>query len=359
MDLTENFNPIKFIEKNYIVDNESNIKTIFFGKNYEFKYIDLKNSTIILNHDESSYYSKKNIFKFNLLIIIDYLKNYFEQIDIKIFFDHPSRNEQLIKKEGEGFKHNIYIQINKFEKYFDCGIDLIERNTFLSDEYDSGYYKYISSIVNLDYYKYFQEDTDNYDDFIKDIIYRLLIILCSINKDEFTLAIILFSCSEFKSNLESSNIKRDCEIFRKVIYAKRDNKINLKDWFEEIIPLDPDDGKELEWDNFVKYIKTIVYKFNFIDENYNISYDTFEKIILKINSELSIKIDYYKMIYQKTVNLVIESLKLIMDLIESSNKTKKYIPQYINYLLSDIVKYHDNEILEKIFDELDIYLSEN
>ena len=63
------------------------------------------------------------------------------------------------------------------------------------------------------------------------------------------------------------------------------------------------------------------------------------------------------MIYQKTINLVIESLRIIMDLIESSNQTKKYIPQYINYLLTkDIVKYHYITVLEQIYENLDILL---
>jgi len=348
MNLIEQFNPVKFIQQNYFVDQESYIKSIFFGKHYEFKYLDINN---LVSTNESINTSTIHIFKMNMLIIIDYLKYYFPDIEIKMFFDHSNRNECLIKNSETGFTHDIYIQINKSEKYFDCGID------FIPETFDLDNYKYISSLVNLDYYKYFQEDTDNYNDFMSELIYRLLIILCSVNRDEYTLAEILFSRTLTES--DSVIAKRDCDIFRKVILAKRDNNINLKNWFDEIIPRDVETGEELNWANFIIYCKSIVSKFNFTDNQTNISYDTFEKIILKINSELSTKIDYYKMIYQKTINLVIESLKLIMDLIESSNRTKKYIPQYINYFLTkDIVKYNDITVLEEVYENLK-FLFEN
>jgi hypothetical protein len=344
MEILNTFDINKIINNFEIFNNIKNTKKIYFGKNYEFSYFDLNNFAVDLNG-----LTNKDIFKFNMYLITSQIKPLFDQVQIQINYDSPCRNETLNKELEYCFTHDIYIQINKSNKYFDCAFDFVPKTFDINND------KYISSIVNLDYYKYFEEDIDSYDTFIENVVLRLLIILCSVNSDEYTLGEILF----VKSNLNSKTFKKDSEIFRKIIYSKKENKFNLYEWFEEILPTDLESGEDLTYDEFIKNIKSEVGKIIF-ESDQTITYDLFEKIIIEINSNYSKKISYYKNIYRKAINTLFLSLKTINELIIEFNKTKKNIPQYINtFLLNYITQYNDKTVLKSVYNDLTILFDKN
>jgi len=290
---------------------------------------------------------KKDLFKFNMFVLVNQLRTYFSDADINISFDKPNRNETLIKDYDDTHTHNVYIDMSYNEKYYDCGFDFLEKTFHVNEN------KYISAQVNLDVYKLFDEDVDNYNDYLENCIYRLLILLCSLFKNEYTLAEILFA----KANADDKNIKRQSAIFRKILYEYKNNKFNLRDWYDEIIPINLETGENQSWEEFIEFLNCILIEINYVDINC-IQYSDFEKIILEISSDISPKIQFYKMMYIQCNRTLMLSLKTINELIDQISKTKKYIPQYINnFLTNDLLKYHDKEILESVYENLKIYFS--
>jgi hypothetical protein len=345
--LVENtFNPINFL-KNFEGENfDDCIVTINFGTNLEFKYINFQN--INLTKSEITTY---DIFNFNMFFIVSKLSDYFKEINISLGYQVPNKNELIIKDVDHTIKHDVLISFNKEEKYFECGFNFIKKTFFVDG------YKNISSHVNLDYYKYFDEDVDNINIFMEDCIYRLLIIICSLIDDEYKLAEILF----IKSNRDLSDLKDQIEIFKKIINGKKNNFIDFKIIFSQLMPINPDNGLDMEYDEFMKYIEDNIFdgvKLN-LDDKDLLSWNDFELIILGLDKNISLNINYYKKIYTQAINTLLLSLKTINELIQQINKTKKYIPQYINQLLSkDIINFADEKLLDDIYEQLLDYFEE-
>ena len=344
--IKDSFNPLIFL-KNFEGENFNDcIGTIDYGTDLDFKYInfqniDLTNSTI----------TPQEIFNFNMFLVISKLLDYFKQTNINISYGVSNKNELILKDSDFTLKHDIYISFKQEQKYFECGFDFVKK-TFYIDEY-----KYISSIVNLDYYKYFDEDVDKIDAFMEDCIYRLLIILCSLNNDEFKLAEILF----IKSNRNLSGIKEQLEIYKKIIYGKKKEFMDFNEFYEEIIPVNPDTGLDMEYDEFKKYIVDNIFdgvELNFNNDNL-LSWDDFDLIILNIDKNISKIIINYKKVYKQAIDTLFLALKTINELIQQINKTKKYIPQYITELISkDIVHFADKDLLTDIYSQLTKYFDE-
>lgn len=333
-----------FLKNFTLVDQDKFTKKIIFGKNFEFNYLDFSN--LIYQNDN---FISKDIFKFNIYLIISQFKNMFKtNVEIRINFDSPCKNQILMFEFDKTDKHDIYIQfLGSNGKYSDCALDFVEKT------FDINKAKYVNSIVNLNLYRCFEEDIDNYDKFIENVIYRLLILLCNITKDEYMMAEILFA----KTNSTHKNIKKELEIFRKIIYSKKSNKFNLYEWWEEIIPTDIITGEDLEFNDFVKIIEADIGKINFeYNSNHHIiSYTLFQKIMLNINSKLSKKINDYKNIYIQSIDMLMEALRTINELVDEINKSKNYIPEYVNNLLSkDIIYYNNKDVLDKTYDDLKI-----
>ena len=343
----EKHNCVDCLDKFEVFEQNECIEKLIYGTELEFKYINFKK----IDFDESNF-TCMDIFKFNIGLVITQLTKHFPQILIKINYGVANRNEMLIKDYEKTIKHDIYIEFEKDGKYFDCGFDFVKKTFCIKN------YKYISSLVNLDYYKYFDEDTDNLGNFMNEIIYKILIILCSLDEDEYKLAEIIFS----NSNRELENLQEQVEIFKKVINGKKEGKINLIDFYEQIIPIDQETGEDLSLEQFVKLIETNILeekKIKLIDNKY-LSWDDFEWIIMKLDSNISLRVDKYKMVYVQGTNTLLSALKTIIDLIKQINKTKKYIPQYIdNFLSNDLINYSNKELLENVYQKLSDYFLNN
>lgn len=343
------FNPKIFL-KNFEGENFDNKSKslIDYGTGLQFKYINFQNIDLT-----NSQITPQEIFKLNMFSVIYTLSDYFNNTNINLAYDVANRNELILKNCNFAIKHDIYISFKQDQQYFECGFDFLKKTLFIDE------YKNISSVVNLDDYKYFDEDIDKIDVFMEVCIEGLLIILCSLNNDEYKLAEILF----ISANRNLSNLQEQLEIYKKIIYGKKNNFVNLNEFFEELIPINPETGIYLQYDKFIKYIEDNILggeKLNFNNGSLTlVSWDDFEQIILNLDKNISRIIINYKQIYTQAVNTLLLSLKKIIELIQKINKTKKYIPQYITMLLSkDIVNLANNELLDDIYNQLSNYFDE-
>jgi hypothetical protein len=340
------FNPIMSLKKIEGENFDDCIGTINYGDGLDFKYINFQNINLT-----KSIVTPQEIFNLNIFLVISKLSDYFSNTNINLAYEKSNRNELILKDSNFAIKHNIYISFKQDDKYFDCGIDFVNKSSYIDQ------YQYISSIVNLDYYRYFDENIDTIDTFMEDCICRLLIIMCSLNNDEFKLAEILF----IKSNKNLSDLKEQLEIYKKIIYGKKNNFVNFSEFYEELMPVDPDTGADMEYEEFIKYIQDNIFngeKLNFSNDNL-LYWDDFDLVLLCLDKNISKIIINYKKIYIQAMNTLNTALKTIIELVQQINKTKKYIPQYIIQLLSvDIINFADKELLNDIHEKLSDYFDE-
>lgn len=316
---------------NFIEPNSA----LHFGKNFSFDYIDTVN--IALDENSTDYEKPDNIdepiFKHNLFLITDTLKKYYPDLTIGITFDCPTSTELTLCELNEHSNcTNVNINIGFLNKQYYCGFnyfaDLPQTELFDASHVDS--------IVQMDYYKYYVCG-EHYGDWLKACVMRLLIICCSIKNDEYELAEIM---------LENVTVQ-EMEKFRKIMKGKKLTVFNIRNWYEEILPVDLTDGHELTYEEFITLLNELNDEpIEFVGKNI-IQFGVWEKLLMKIDDNYSPAIGYYKTIYLKAMDMLMNALRTIIELVVEINKSKKYIPQYINNFLRYRVKYYnDKDVLE-------------
>ena len=329
------------------------INKITYGKKYEFTYIDYHKIIFDLQKINDADYVDliKKIFKLNLKMITEQFEKYFQEIKFNIQFDCPSLNECKIKQLEYTYKYNVYVRLSKDNNYYECGFDLIQELEQISND------KFYDSKIILDYYEYFIQgdpgsNSDNkYSDYLNDCIFELFKISCTMSKDEYLLAEIMFSNFIIKSELTEKEKKIKMEYFRKIIYAIKSDKINLTDLFDELVPRDAKTGDDLSYDKFIKLIEKKCGEIKYINLSEQIvNFKTFEKIILKLDSKYSPKIEFYWDVFSDAKNTLMDALRMIIELVSKFNTTKKYIPVYIdNLILHHLNEFHNSYAIERIY----------
>lgn len=326
--------------------NETFIKKLLYG-DIEFNYFDLDTINTIIQGDTEEI---KKIFKLNFGLICKILQENYSDINININLDSSNCNELRIKGEM-AFKHDVYISFEYLDKLYECGFDFIEKNKkyVLSEEDDENIYlydkqKHISGKVNVDYYDEYYEYIDDYkfnqkyEYFIENAIYRILLVLAAIKEDEYKLAEILF----VQANKDSEDITSKLDYFKEILNIKKNNIFNLEKWYELTMPTNPKTGEDFTYKQFIKHIKKQVMQ-NFendiiISENGDIDFDTFYKIIMSIDSGVSFCIILYRKTFLNVFETLMISLKTINKLLMQINKTKRYIPEYIDNVIETLKK---------------------
>lgn len=318
-------------KSNFITPNS----TLHYGKNLSFDYINTSN--IVFDKSSTDYEKPDDIdepiFKHNLFLITESLRKYYPDLIINITFDCPT-NTELILCELNEYSNctNVNINIGTSNKQYYCGfnyfVDLPQTELFDASHVDS--------MVQMDYYKYYVRG-EQYGDWLKACVMRLLIICCSIENDEYGLAEIM---------LENASVT-EMEKFRKIMNGKKSTVFNIRNWYGEILPVNPTDGHELTYDEFITLMNELNEEpIEFIGKNI-IHFCVWEKILMKIDDNYSPAIGYYKTVYLKAMDMLMNALRTIIELVVEINKSKKYIPQYINNFLRYRVKYYnDKDVLE-------------
>ena len=328
------------------------IEKIIYGKKLQFSYINVDKLIKIL---DSMNFPRENltyldVLKYNINKIIDELVNFFPDIKINKFINSPCINECKIKQEQNTYKYDIYLVLTKDDKIYEYGFDFIL-------ELDENKYanKYIHSKTLLDNYEYFaEEDIQTNDDiiyYLNNVLFRLLISICALKDDEYQLAEIMYVKSN-SENKSQKQILKELGYFLKIINWKKSNSIDLVDLFDELMFTDNKTSDTITFKKFTKTLNLICekneikYKYNNNNNSKNniITFDIFEEIILNINEYYSSQtMSQYKLVYKKALNMLIESLKIIIQMIKEINMKKKFTPDYIN----NLIMFHLNEYIDQ------------
>lgn len=325
---------------------------IVYGKKLKFnyinadKFIELLDSNNILN-DNLSYL---NILKYNFNEIIDQLVNYFPDIKINKFTNSPCVSECQIKQEEFTYKYDIYLVLSKDKKIYEYGFD------FISDLNDIPQNKYSDSKTLLDNYEYFvKKDINSNLDikyYLNENLFKLLTTICAIKKDEYQLAEVIF----VKSNnniISTKQILKELGYFLRIIEWKKNNLIDLEDLFDNLMLENNETNEQINKKQFLNIIKNICSNknINFSIKQKNISYEIFVILLMNINSIYNSQVlEQYKDIYIKALELLMNSLKIITDMVEEINIKKKFTFDYINnFIMFHLHEYQNKKIINNIY----------
>ena len=325
--------------RNYINDEKKYIKkkNIRFSSDFEFKYYEYNKPLNINNIRPES------IFKLNWYYIIKKIKQLFENdnIKIKINYECPSKIDRQLKQESKiCYQHDVYITINNSNLSFDCALEYFEKGSH-NIKIDND--KEICSSQYVNIYSVYYEKDDLYN-YMKDIIHQILILICAALNDPYKLAKINF----FSNHNNKNTIKRDTELFNKIIYFKENNKFHFESFFNTINPKN-ESGDFFELDDFIE----------FLDDNYNIKinldkdgycvYKLFSKIIINVDQQVDAPdILGYKKIYQDAMDILFDSQQQIIDFIKNFNERKDNLINYVNFFLLNHIHQFANKTTLKL-----------
>lgn len=341
-------------EKNHFTiitegERKTTLEEIICGKELKFDYVNGEKLMALFKSKGAKGLKYLDVLKYNYEQIFLQLSKYFPDIKINKFNCSPCINECANFDIDSTYKYDIYVVLAQGDKIFEYGFD------FFESQDDCPQNKYEHSKILLDNYEYFySEDVNTNDDikhYLEETLFKLLVAICSIRDDEYKLAEILFVKTN-KDSMEKKILLKELSYLTRVIGWKKLNLINLGDLFDNLMLIDKNKEEEITFKEFKKIIKTICEKYNvkFDIKQKEISYNIFEKIILHISTDYESEIlDSYKDIYQCSMSMLMQSLKLIIQLTTEMNMRKKFISRYIQYLIEFKIKDYKNK---DMFDDI-------
>jgi hypothetical protein len=316
---------LKILE--YYLKIKDNFETIEIQitDDYKFNYI-------IYNDDNIR---QENIFKLNLLNIVNKLKIYFTSVDIDIFFEKYTWVDKEIKLSKAVYKHDVIINI----KNKNLDEDEQETNTFeLALEYFERIHnrfsdgdKKISAEQTSDDYRVLHEKNDDFKKFYKETIYSLIKFICATLDDKYELSKILY----YKHIGKQTNTIT-YGFFSRIIDFKKNKTFNLEEFYNQL------KIKNYEFNDFVEFLEEEYEMEIELDDNNNCDIKHFDKLIIYINNN-DIKSSYleqYKDIYCIVLNMLNDASDEIIKLMKIIRKKRFQLPTYVKNLL----KYHKDNL---------------
>jgi len=324
-----------------IYDKDYYVKKINIAGQYDFEYIKCKENNI----------RQENIFKLNFYNIVQKLNEYFSNVKILIEFEVATTVDSILKKQHCTYKHDVLIKIqpNKDEvdndEIFEVVLEYFEKihNKFNDDD------KKIATNLFSDAYFVFSEKDDNIKEFMINVIYGImeLICACTVSTDEgaYELSKILYFNENYKS--QNNDIKLDVELFNKIIDIKKRGNFDLKEFYKNLKPMNPNTGDDYNFKEFIEYIEENYndeddkkeFNFNNVDNIY--PSEIFEKLILYLNIDISDQIlNKYKQLYMMSINKLFVASDRIIKILEKQRKKRLQLPDFVK----NIQKFHINNL---------------
>jgi hypothetical protein len=301
------------------------LKNIQITDDYKFNYV--------IYNDENI--RQENIFKLNLLNIVNKLKTYFGNVDIDIFFEKYTWADKEIKLSKAVYKHDVIINIknknideeddDNINNVFEIVLEYFEK---IHNRFSDGD-KYISAKQTSDEYSVFNEKIDDINEYYTDTIYSLIKFICTTTDDKYELSKILYY-KNISKNANSSYLIY--EYFSRIIDFKKNKKFNLEEFYNQL------KIKNYEFNEFVEYLED-EYELE-LDEFNNCDIIFFDKLIIYNNDIKSNFLDKYKDIYINALNMLNDASDEIIKLMKTIRNKRFQLPIYIKNLL----KYHKDNL---------------
>ena len=277
----------------------------------------------------------ETVFKANILVIKYFLQKLFNDCKILVDFEEPSTIERNIHRIQNYYKHDAIIKIYSNTKFFEVGLEYNEEKSHCNTrQINNDNSRNINSKMFLDLFCAYEEEKDNYLEFMQNLIYNLIKIGCCINKDEYFLAKIL--C------LKEENLNLlDEQFFDLVLDWKKKNIINLEEFVELIIPHN-EDNNEYTLDSYLEHLEDLQVKVN----DKKCDYANFIKLINNESRNCSNRIITLRKIQSYVADKLNCATKEIMTLIEEMNEKKELIVPYTEEIVKNLHILHNKKIVE-------------
>jgi hypothetical protein len=322
-----------YCEKKYIKD-----KKIKFSSDFEFKYYEYNKPLNINNIRPES------IFKLNWYYIIKKIKKLFkdDNIKIKINYECPSKIDKQLKQNAKMcYQHDIYITIQNENLSFDCALEYFEKGSH-NIKIDNDKEICSSQYVNI-YSVYY--DKNNLYNYMKDIIHQILILVCAAINDPYKLSKINF----FSNHTNNITLKKDTELFNKIILFKKNKKFHFESFFNNLNPKNEETGDFFEFEEFIEFLEDTYNIKIILDKDGFCLYKLFSKIIISLDQQVnSPDIFGYKKIYQDAMDILFDSQQQIIDFIKKFNDRRENLISFIDFYLLNHVHQYANKTTLKI-----------
>jgi hypothetical protein len=305
-------------------NNNKNITNITIAGKYNFSFVSYNKNDI----------RQENIFKLNFYNIIETLKHYFPQVNLKIDFEKATYVDSKLKKASTTYKHDAIITITPKnddileddynpEKTFEIVLEYFEKihNRFNDDDK-----KISTNLFSDDEYYVFDVNKDDMKEFITDTIYGIIQTICAATNDEYELSKILY----FDKNNNNRNLIRQVEYFSEIISIFKTNKFNFNDFYNRTIPRNIDTEKKITKKKFKKILENMC-DFELNNDNDIYNSETFEKIIIHYDNKiiLSERIVAYKNLLMFAMKCLLKANKKIIDILQKQRHKRMQLPQFI------------------------------
>jgi hypothetical protein len=321
-------NYLNDVDKKYIKE-----KYIRFSNDFEFKYYEYNKPSNINNVRPES------IFKLNWFYIIKKIKKLFENdnINIKINYECPGKIETQLKQDNKMcYQHDVYITIFNNNTSFDCALEYFEKGSH-NIKIDND--KEICSSQYVNIYSVYYEKDDLYN-YMKDIIHQILILICTAIDDPYKLAKINF----FSNHNNKATLKKDTELFNKIISFKKNNKFHFESFFNTLNPKNEETGEFFELEDFIEFLEDTYNIKIILDKDGFCSYKLFSKLIISLDQQVnSPDILGYKKIYQDAMDILFDSQQQIIDFVKKFNDRRENLISFVNFFLLNHIHQYANK----------------
>jgi hypothetical protein len=319
----------KLKEFNKYINTIEQVKVIDynFGEFLNFSYYAIKPDVLHLHKIRP-----ETVFKTNFIFICNQLKKQFSNINIDVEFEVPS--EAGKKYKTHSYIHDVLLRITNNNDTYEIGFEYNEIGHSSNISQDN--IKNIYSTMCLDSYNVYYEKDNNYCVFMNNIIYEVLVTICSLNQSKYILAKILY----LKNNKETD----DSEGIDLLLEWKKNEMVSLKDLFEALNP------KYIDSDDCEVYYDYEGYKKHLIDDLdiklYN-EYCNFSNIIDILCQDANHNNSRYIMLnrtFSIAMNKLLEASDEIIKLNNKMNRKKDLMQPFIEDIIKNLHRYPNNSI---------------
>lgn len=305
---------------NYLNKTDLSTFKIVFGNNIEINLF-----SIDLDILEKIKIRPETIFKINLLAVKVGLSKYCKNLNFIVKFEESSTIQKNIYQIQNYFKHDAIIQIYNNCKCYEIGLEYNEEKTHNNTrQINNDNSRDVISKMFFHLFLIYYEHKNNYDEFMKNLIYNLITIICSIKKNEYLLAKILFLREE-KINLQ------DEEFFDLIIKWKQNNQIDIKKLHNLINPKD-DDGNDYSFNEYLEHLEELQIKIN----DKSCDYANFTKLLDVESNLCSNRIISFRKIKSKVADKLFCAAKEIINLTDKINEKNENVVSYTEEIIKNL-----------------------
>jgi hypothetical protein len=320
----------------YLDDKKLQNLSIRYGTDIEFLLFDINNKNS--KNFKDLQVRPETIFKINIYLIKKIFTNIFPNIKISVNFEETSKNQKLIHKEKNHYKHDAIITLYNDNSYYQIGLEYNETKTHNNTKQiinDNS--RNINSQMFFDLFLSYNEKNNNYKNFMENLIYDIFVIGCSINNDKYFLAKILY----LKNYSGKNNYEKE---FNLVLTWKRENTVNIKSLFKIMQPINTDTN--VGYENSSSYIKHLSDEYDLVINNSKCNYESFITILNAESNDTSQKLTYLRRMLSRVSDLLTEASDEIIKVIKRSNEKTKLLFEYTEEIIKNLHTFNNESIVK-------------